>query len=193
MAARNTANGDYFGSNWHFLLVEAVLLFGSISLAWIAFGEITASGWTATAGTSAIVSFVLGAVALLYGLASPPRSAGRLQNLWEAHPEVVEVHPNGKVVVAGHRVSLFQIMEALDDLGEQPYAVRALCERYPTIAPEQMAEVVNFLRLYELDLRGYYAREKRIAETTIRRLQKKPPGPTRDELRRRREEHQHSA
>lgn len=183
----------FFGPNLHFLLVEMVLLLGSVSLAWIAFQEISNSGLTTSGWTPAITSCVLALMAVLYALANPPSSSARLNKLFAANPGVVEVHPNGRVVVAGHRISLFAIMESLEELSESPQAVRQLCVRYPTIDPEQMAEVVNFLRLHEKPLRAYHANEKRIARKTARRLEKDTKGPTLEELRRRRAERLHSA
>ncbi len=101
-------------------------------------------------------------------------------------PEVVEVHENGRVALAGHRVTLFSIMEALEEIGEGSQPVKQLCERFPTIDFSQMAEVTNFLRMHEMELRPYYAQEKRAADKNMERLKHKAQGPTLEELRRRR-------
>ena len=178
----------FLTTNWHWLLVESVFAAGSLSLAWIAIREITTSGLTANGCTPMIVALVLAAVGVLYGVANPPCTQTSLEMLFASCPGVLEVHPNGRVVLAGHRVSLFAIMESLEELGDSPHAIRELGFRYPTINAEQMAEVVNFLRIHEKLLRAYHACENRIARQTIQRLEKASGQPTLEELRRRRKE-----
>lgn len=180
-------------ANWHFLLVELVMFSGSFALAWIAYRETAASGMGLTSWTPIVVSLVLFAVGILYALANPPQTWLALHRLFAAHPGIIDVHANGRVALAGHRVTLFAIMEALEEIGEGPQVVKQLCDRYPTIDSSQIAEVINFLRRHERELRLYYAQEKRIARKTIESGEKDAKGPTLEELRRRRAEKTHSA
>lgn len=110
----------------------------------------------------------------------------QIPGAFKNHPELFEIHPNGKVVVAGHRVPVFVIMEVLEDLHDSDGPLEQLQSRFPSIEAHRVQTVKEFLDEHWEELREFYVAEKHLAEQVFRDLEKTRTGPTREELRKRR-------
>lgn len=89
---------------------------------------------------------------------------------------------NGGVRVSGHRVALFQVLDALYDGN----TMDRIEEMFPTISPSKLGEVVGFCERHVESMRGYHA-EQRAAFAALAGS-RSGNAPTLAELRRRRTE-----
>jgi hypothetical protein len=101
-------------------------------------------------------------------------------------PSLFDVHSNGKVAIAGHRVPVYVFMEAMAEIGESPNCIAELESRFPTVETALLEDVVRFLNQHSSELSGYFTQERKIAQEGYEELEKDRSGPTLDELRDRR-------
>ena len=97
-------------------------------------------------------------------------------------PECLERLKDGSIRVAGHRVSLFHILDAVYN-GRSDHEIQSL---YRTITRRKLRAVRDFCISHTERVRGYHAEQLWAAEKL--RLSTRNAGPPRDELLRRMKE-----
>lgn len=85
---------------------------------------------------------------------TPELKANSMQQL--VLPDCVETRSDGAVVVRGHRVSLFLILQAHYD----GLTVEEIHERYPTITMANLHEIVAFTQENEDAMRQFFAEQE---------------------------------
>jgi hypothetical protein len=101
-------------------------------------------------------------------------------------PSLFDVHSNGKVAIAGHRVPVYVFMEAMAEIGESPNRIGELETRFPTLESSLLQDVVRFLDQHSSELSCYFTQERKIAQEAYEETEKGRSGPTLEELRERR-------
>lgn len=103
---------------------------------------------------------------------------------FKSQTSLFDIHANGKVVVAGHRVPVFVVMEALREAGKDPVA--ELGSQFPSIDKVLLENVIAFLTEHGDELDDFYQSEKALAEQVFEEIADKRTGPNLSELRERR-------
>jgi hypothetical protein len=86
---------------------------------------------------------------------------------WQDHlPECLQRRDDGAIVVAGHRVTLFAFLEAIEELGQSsiPVTLSALSDLFPSVATETIASVLQFVALNPVAIGHYRRNELLIAQ-----------------------------
>jgi uncharacterized protein (DUF433 family) len=86
---------------------------------------------------------------------------------------------DGSIRIKGHRVSLYEILDAL----YAGHSIDEINDLYPTIPVSKLRQVVAFCSLHPETLREFHREQQRQAEA--RRAAHPPVGPTRAELQKR--------
>jgi hypothetical protein len=104
-------------------------------------------------------------------------------------PPFLDERDDGAIVVHGHRVTLFAILEAKAELQRQnqdrAVTAAAIADEFPSISVETIADVLQFCTRNPIPVGQYFAEETAIAEQNA--LEHPYTGPTLEQLRRRRE------
>ena len=97
----------------------------------------------------------------------------------EALPPELERRDDGAIVLSGHRISLYLILDLLNQGG----GPKEICERFPDVPVAKVQQVLEFCRQHAGLVRRYYEEQQSLAQQTCDAEHR---GPSINELRARR-------
>jgi uncharacterized protein (DUF433 family) len=77
-------------------------------------------------------------------------------------PDVLEQRADGAIVVRGHRITLFAILEWIESA--ERVAAAEMCQAFPTLPVETAQEVLQFILAHRDELLPYVAQQREIAD-----------------------------
>jgi len=173
-------------------ILNVVLLTSGILFAsWTIFVEVREAGWSSNAWQLLFLGAVLFVTTLL-SLLRLLQDRGP-ERLFAEHSHILQTHANGKVVLAGHRISLYRIMKDLHEFQGSQNVVPKLHDLYPTVPVDLLREVVNFCERYSRQLERYFREQEEREKTIARRIEKRRAGLSLEELHKRKDEERSSA
>lgn len=181
----------------HFLYHANRLLFllGTLLIVWSALNRIEKDGWTEESWVL-VVAVVIFGMTLGLDLLQMWRRRAVLLRFFAENRHVVDVHTNGKVVVAGHRISLYQLLKDLRKFDNEAtglplsalYPLEKLSELYPSVDRELLQRVVAFCRAHPREIGRYFIQQQKLERKSHRLIERRRTGVGLEELRRLRDE-----